>query len=59
MVLTFAATTTDSGADNHKALFGLVTETVRLVGTGGTIARQNVGTLTVFPGATVICCCLF
>jgi hypothetical protein len=27
---------------------------VRLVGAGGTIARQNVGTLTVFPGATVV-----
>ena len=51
MVLSLASSTSDSGADNHVSLLGLVTEAVGLVGTGGAVAGEDVGSLTVFPSA--------
>ncbi len=53
MVLAFAASATDTGADNHVSLLGLVAETVSLVRTGRLGAGENVGALAVFPGAAV------
>jgi hypothetical protein len=53
MVLAFAASAADTGTDNHVALLGLVAQAVGLVGTGGAVARANVGALAVFPSAAV------
>ena len=55
VVLALATAATDAAADNHVALLGLVAEAVGLVGAVGTVARQNVGALAVFPGAAVVC----
>ena len=54
MVLTLAASTTDTGADNHISLLGLVAETVSLVRTSRLGAGENVGALAIFPGAAVV-----
>ena len=49
VVLALASSATDSGTDNNEALLGLVSETVSLLWTRGTVASQDIGTLTVFP----------
>ena len=49
VILTLASSTTNTGTDNDVSLFGLVSETVSLIGTGRTVACQNVWALTVFP----------
>lgn len=53
VVLALAASAADTSADNHVALFGLVTQAVGLVRTSGAVARANVGALAVFPSAAV------
>jgi hypothetical protein len=49
MILALAASTPDTGTDNHVSLLGLVAKPMGLLGSGGTVARQNVGALAVFP----------
>jgi len=49
VILSLASSTSDTGTDNNESLLGLVSQTVSLLGTGRSVACQNVGTLTVFP----------
>mmetsp|Transcript_18290 Transcript_18290/g.27166 ORF Transcript_18290/g.27166 Transcript_18290/m.27166 type:complete len:215 (+) Transcript_18290:263-907(+) len=49
--LTLAASTTNTGTDNHISLLGLVTETVSLLGTRGTVDTGDVVALAVLPSA--------
>jgi len=51
VILTLASSTSDSGSHNNISLLGLVTETVGLIGTGGSVAGVDVGALTVLPSA--------
>lgn len=51
MVLSFTSTTTDTHTNNNVTLLRLVSQAVCLVRPCGTIAGDNVGTLTVFPSA--------
>lgn len=49
VILSFTSSSADTSTDDDIPLLGLVTKAVGLVSTGGMVARQNVGTLTVFP----------
>jgi hypothetical protein len=49
MILTLASTTTHTGPYDHVSLLGLVAQSMGLFRAGRAVARQNVGTLTVFP----------
>ena len=51
MILTLASTTTDSTTDNDVSLLGLVSKTVGLFGTSGSVDAGDAVSLTVFPGA--------
>lgn len=50
MILTLTSTTTDTSTNNDETLLGLVPKTVCLFGTCRSVARVDVGTLTVLPG---------
>jgi len=49
MVLSLTSSAADTGTDNNVSLLGLVTEAMGLIGTGGAVASQDVGSLAVFP----------
>jgi len=51
VILTLAASTTNSDANYNISLLRLVSETVGLVRTGGLVAAYHLGALTVFPCA--------
>lgn len=53
MVLTLASSTTDTSTDNNISLLGLVSQAMSFVRTTGSIARKNVGALTILPCAPV------
>lgn len=51
VVGTLASSATDAASDDDVSLLGLVSETVGLVGSGGSVDARDLGALAVLPGA--------